>query len=71
MMEDNRSLVDSLGSIITVAGTGEGPGGSAGRGDGSSRSSSVNTPEDVAVAPDGTMYVSDLARTIRVTREPY
>jgi sugar lactone lactonase YvrE len=75
MMEDNRvALVDSLGSVITIGGTGEGPGGGAGLGDGGPAVlERINTPEDVAVAPDGTVYVSDLGNsTIRILkREPY
>lgn len=75
MMEDNRiALVDSLGSVINVAGTGEGPGGTPGLGDGAlGIFERVQTPEDVAVAPDGTIYVSDLGtNTIRViTKEAY
>ena len=75
MMEDNRvALIDAGGSVINIAGTGEGPGGSVGLGDGQiAVHEPVNTPEDVAVAPDGTVYVSDLGNhTIRVlTREPF
>ena len=75
MMEDNRvALVDAGGSVIVIGGTGEGPSGSAGLGDGNPATlERVNTPEDVAVAPDGTVYVSDLGnQTIRVLkREPF
>jgi sugar lactone lactonase YvrE len=75
MMEDNRvALVDAAGSVINIAGTGEGPGGAPGLGDGVPATlERVNTPEDVAVAPDGTVYVSDLGNhTIRVlTREGF
>jgi sugar lactone lactonase YvrE len=75
MMEDNRvALVDAGGSVIVIGGTGEGPSGSAGLGDGNPATlERVNTPEDVAVAPDGTIYVSDLGnQTIRVLRrEPF
>jgi DNA-binding beta-propeller fold protein YncE len=52
MMEDNRvALVDAAGSVINIGGTGEGPGGSAGLGDGVPATlERINTPEDVAVA---------------------
>ena len=77
-MEDNRiALVDSLGSVIAIAGTGEGasgptvgnPAGDGGQG----ALAVVGTPEDVAVAPDGRVYFSDLLTgRIRVlTREPF
>ena len=71
MMEDNRvALVDTGGSVITIGGTGEGPGGAAGLGDDQPATlERINTPEDVAVAPDGTIYVSDLGNgTIRILR---
>jgi len=76
-MEDNRvALVDTLGSVITIAGTGEGAGTCCPGpiGDGLPATlAHVDTPEDVAVAPDGTIYVSELATNrIRVlTREGF
>ena len=75
IMEDNRvALLDSLGSVINIGGTGEGPGGAVGQPDGSPATLvRLNTPEDVAIAPDGTIYVSDLGlSTIRILRrEPF
>jgi sugar lactone lactonase YvrE len=75
MMEDNRiALVDAGGSVIAIAGTGEGPGGAPGLGDGAPAIlDRIQTPEDVAVAPDGTIYVSELGTgRIRIlTREPF
>jgi DNA-binding beta-propeller fold protein YncE len=77
-MEDNRiALVDTLGSVIAIAGTGEGAvgttvGNPAGDG-GPGMLAVVGLPEDVAVAPDGRVYFSDLLTgRIRVlTREPF
>ena len=75
IMEDNRvALIDSLGSVITIGGTGEDLGGSPGLGDGAPATlDRIITPEDVAVAPDGTVYVSDLGTSlIRILRrEPF
>lgn len=59
---------------VRMIDTNEGPGGSAGLGDGVPATlERINTPEDVAVAPDGTIYVSDLGNgTIRILRrEPF
>ena len=72
-MENNRvALVDSLGSVIGIAGTGEYSSGSAGDG-GPGLLANVGLPEDAVVGPDGRIYVSDLGVSrIRVlTREPF
>jgi hypothetical protein len=60
--------------VINIGGTGEGPGGAVGQPDGDPATLvRLNTPEDVAIAPDGTIYVSDLGlSTIRILRrEPF
>jgi hypothetical protein len=71
-MTDNRvALVDRLGSVIGIAGTGEGAdGGTAGDG-GLAIFAQAGCPEDVAVAPDGRIFFADLqSNRIRVlTRE--
>jgi serine/threonine-protein kinase len=77
-MEDNRiALVDTLGSVIAIAGTGEGAvgptvGAPAGDG-GPGMLAVVGLPEDVAVGPDGRVYFSDLltGRVRVLTREPF
>jgi sugar lactone lactonase YvrE len=51
--------IDSDGTIRTVAGSG-GQAGYSGDG-GPATSARLNTPSDVAVAPDGTMYIADTA----------
>ncbi len=72
-MTDNRiALVDKLGSVIAIAGTGNGGSGGAGDG-GPGLLAEAACPEDLAVAPDGRIYYSDLmSNRIRVlTRVPY
>lgn len=44
----------STGTVSTIAGTG-----ASGRGDGFGNQATFNAPYDVAVAPDGTIYVAD------------
>jgi hypothetical protein len=72
-MTDNRiALVDKLGSVIAIAGTGNG--GSSAVGDGGpGMLAEAACAEDLAVAPDGRIYYSDLmTNRIRVlTRVPY
>jgi hypothetical protein len=74
-MEDNRiALVDSLGSVIPIAGTGRGSTAGSPSGDGGlAILAQAGCPEDVVTAPDGRVYFSDLqASRIRVlTREPF
>jgi hypothetical protein len=72
-MEDNRiALVDTLGSVIAIAGTGRGAGFGtlAGAGRPALRGE-AGCPEDVAVGPDGTISFADLqTQRVRVlTRE--
>ena len=72
-MENNRvALVDTLGSVIGIAGTGEASFGTSGDG-GPAMFATIGLPEDIVVGHDGKIYVSDLAVSrIRVlTREPY
>lgn len=72
-MENNRvALVDSLGSVIAIAGTGEQSFGTAGDG-GPAMFATIGLPEDIVVGFDGKIYVSDLeVSRIRVlTREPF
>jgi hypothetical protein len=66
------ALVDSLGSVITIAGTGDSSFAAAGDG-GLAFAAQAGYPEDVAVGPDGRIYFSDLwVSRIRVlTRELY
>jgi hypothetical protein len=70
-MSNNRIvLVDALGSSVVIAGTGAG----FGTIDGSPATlTAAPCPEDLAVAPDGKIYFSDiLSSAIRVlTRVPY
>ena len=57
-MENNRvALVDTLGSVIGIAGTGQGSSGTAGDG-GPGLFADIGLPEDIAVGQDGTIYVS-------------
>jgi sugar lactone lactonase YvrE len=74
-MTDNRvALVDRLGSVITIAGTGRGSSSGSPSGDGGlALLAQAGCPEDVDVGPDGRIYFSDLqASRIRVlTREPF
>ena len=73
-MTDNRiSLVDKLGSVIAIAGTGNGSSGTPAGDGGPGLLAEAACPEDLAVAPDGRIYYSDLlTNRIRVlTRVPY
>jgi hypothetical protein len=74
-MEDNRiALADSLGSVIAIAGTGDGSTFGAASGDGGpALLGQAGCPEDVTIGPDGTVYFTDLqTQRIRVlTREPF
>jgi hypothetical protein len=68
-MEDNRiALVDTLGSVIAIAGTGDGSTYGMPSGDGGpALAGQAGCPEDVDVGPDGTIYFSDLfTQRIRV-----
>jgi hypothetical protein len=72
-MENNRiALVDTLGSVINIAGTGEASSGASGDG-GPALFGTVGLPEDIVVGHDGKIYVTDLlVNRIRVlTREAY
>ena len=61
-----------MGRIITIAGTGEATGSTAGDG-GPAVLSEIGLPEDVAAGPDGRVYFADLVRNrIGVlTRQPF
>jgi sugar lactone lactonase YvrE len=70
-MSNNRIvLVDALGSALVIAGTGAGYGTVEGS---AATLTAAACPEDVAVAPDGKIYFSDLlSSTIKVlTRIPF
>ena len=64
-------LIDPQGLVTTLAGgggTGEGQGGLA---DGPTAASRLATPEGVAIAPDGTLYVADTGNNrIRIFKLP-
>jgi hypothetical protein len=73
-MTDNRiALVDKLGSVIAIAGTGNGSFGPPAGDGGPGLLGEAACPEDLVVAPDGRIYYSDLmSNRIRVlTRVPY
>jgi streptogramin lyase len=74
-MEDNLiALVDTLGSVISIAGTGDGSTYGMPSGDGGpALLGQAGCPEDVDVGPDGTVYFSDLftQRIRRLTRAPF
>jgi hypothetical protein len=74
-MEDNRiALADALGSVIAIAGTGQGATSGTPAGDGlPALLAQAGCPEDTAVGPDGKIYFTDLqTQRIRVlTREPF
>jgi hypothetical protein len=72
-MENNRiALVDTLGSVINIAGTGEASNGASGDG-GPALLGTIGLPEDIVVGHDGKIYLTDLlVNRIRIlTREPY
>lgn len=75
ILELNRVvLVDALGSLVTIAGTGEKSLTASPSGDGGpALQAQLGCPADVAMGPDGRIYVADLwANRIRVlTRQPF